>query len=522
MKRRDFLRYNSLSIPSLASGMGIHTFSKSPFFNLLYNEQVDTDKILVIINLAGGNDGLGTVVPLDIYGKLAEVRPEVIIDQNQLLKIEDDVALHPAMTELRNLYSEGKMGIIQGVGYPDQDFSHFRSSDIWMTGSRADEVIYTGWLGRYLNFEYPNFPIDYPNDFMPDPLGIEIGYNLSIAFQGPASSMGMVVADPTWFYNLLNDEVQPAPDTKSGDKLEYIRLITKQSQVYGKVITEAAERVTSQLNYPDTGLANQLKIVSRLIAGGLRTRLYMVSIDGFDTHDSQVVVSDHTRGEHANLLSELSGAVDAFLKDLTQQGTADRVVTMTISEFGRRIVSNASNGTDHGSSAPMFFFGENIEPGIFGVNPTIPDNATWEDNLPLQFDFRSIYHTVLQDWFCLSKTDLGAVFTEEFQNIPIIKNSPCISTATKALNRKAGRSLIDVSPNPFINYSYVEFISDGESIIVQLFNSSGQIIQTVARGHFNEGKHRVRIETELFPAGNYFVRYQTQYHQQGKWLIKVR
>ncbi len=522
MKRRDFLKYNSLTIPSIASGIGVHTLSKSPFLQALYNEYVDTDKILVIINLSGGNDGLGTVIPLDIYGKLADARPEVIIDKNKLLKLEDDIAFHPSMTELRNLYTEGKMSIVQGVGYPNQDYSHFRSTDIWMTGSDADEIIYTGWLGRYLNLEYPNFPVDYPNDLMPDPLGIQVGYNLSVAFQGPASSMGMVVADPTWFYDLINDEIQPAPNTQAGKKLEYIRLITKQSQVYGEVITKAAAKVASQNSYPDTNLANQLKIVSRLIAGGLKTRLYMVSLDGFDTHDNQVITTDHSQGEHANLLTELSGAVAAFLKDLDSQGTADRVLTMTMSEFGRRIISNASNGTDHGASAPMMFFGNNIEPGIFGSNPNIPDNPTWEDNLPMQFDFRSIYHTVLQDWFCLSQTNLGAIFTQNFQTLPIVKNSPCISTATKEVNRKAGRSLIEVSPNPFTTYSKAEFVSDGEAIIVQLFNSSGQMIQTIAQGKFPEGKHSVTFETELLPAGNYFIRYQTQYFQQGKWLVKVR
>ena len=520
MKRRDFLKYNGISLPAI-SGLGIHTLSQSPFFKALYNT-TESDKILVIINLAGGNDGLGSVVPLDIYDKLTEARPEVIIPENKLLKIEDKIALHPSMGELSNLYKDGKMSIIQGVGYPDQDYSHFRSTDIWMTGSKAEEVIYTGWLGRYLNLEYPNFPVEYPNEAMPDPLGIQVGYNLSVAFQGPSSSMGMVVADPTSFYDLVNDKLQPSPNTPAGKKLDYVRLITKQSQVYGEVITKAAEKVTWQNEYPDTELANQLKIVSRLISGGLKTRLYMVSLDGFDTHDNQVMTSDHTRGEHAELLSELSTGVDAFLKDLDALGTTDRVVVMTVSEFGRRIISNASNGTDHGASAPMFMFGNNIEPGIIGANPTIPNNPTWEDNLAMQFDFRSVYHNVLKDWFCLSSTDLGSIFSENFQTLPIIKNSPCLATATREINKNAGKSLLDISPNPFADHSRVTFVSDTEPVLIQLFNSSGQTIQTLAQGKFSEGNHTVNIEGDGLPAGNYFVRYQTQYIQQGKWLLKVK
>lgn len=356
MQRRDFLKYNALFMPSLAGGFGVQAFMNSPFLKAMYNDFVDTDKVLVLVYLAGGNDGLNTVIPLDLYDTLANVRPEVIIPENKLLSLTgvDRVALHPSLGGLRDLYNDGHLSIIQNVGYPDQDYSHFRSTDIWMTAADPDEILSSGWMGRYLNQEYPNFPIDYPNDIMPDPLAIQIGYNLSLAFQGPASAMGMVVGDPNWFYSLVDDVEEQAQDTLSGEKLAYIRLITKQSQVYGQVIKKAAGRVTTQNNYPtNNALAEQLRIVAKLIAGGLKTRIYMVSLDGFDTHDAQVINNDHTKGEHANLLQALGDGIKAFVDDLRYLGISERVMGMTFSEFGRRVISNSSLGTDHGAAAPL-------------------------------------------------------------------------------------------------------------------------------------------------------------------------
>ncbi len=524
MKRRDFLKVNSVTIPSLVSGLGVEAFSHSPFFRALYNNYVETDKVLVLIYLGGGNDGLGTIVPLDIYGQLNEVRSSVIIPENQLLKLDgyDQVAFHPSMVELKNLFNEGKMSVVQNVGYPDQNYSHFRSTDIWMTGADSDEILTSGWLGRYLNLEYPNYPIDYPNEIMPDPLAIQIGYNLSIAFQGPISAMGMVVGDPTWFYNLVAEEIEPLPNTPYRDKLSHIRLVTRQSQVYGQIIKDAAEKVTNQGSYPDNDFAEQLKIVARLIAGGLKTRLYMVSLDGFDTHDSQVVASDHRLGEHADLLTRLSSGVQAFLDDIKGLGISDRVLAMTFSEFGRRIVSNASSGTDHGAAAPLFLFGDAIEPGILGDNPTVPDKVDVEDNLPMQYDFRSVYTTILENWFCMQKNEAGMVMNHEFPALPLLSNSPCISTSVTEANREAGSNLISAYPNPFVNSTNIRFKSNGKPLIVQVFNGSGQRIATLAKGKYTSGTHEIHWDATELIAGNYFIRYQDQKQQQAKWMVKVK
>ena len=525
MERRNFLKHATRTalIPGLLQGTGLSAFARSPLIRSLYEDLEETDRVLVLIYLGGGNDGLNTVVPIDQYDQLVRARPDVILPKNRLLSLSgvSDLQMHPSLGGFRSLFDQGKLGIIQNVGYPNQNFSHFRSTDIWMTAADAEEVLPTGWLGRYLNTEYPNYPVEYPNPGAPDPLAIEIGYNLSVAFQGPVTGKGMVVADPEWFYQLVNNEQEPVVDSKVGEKLEYIRLITKQSQVYGEVIKNAAARVTRQSEYPDNSLANQLRIVARLIAGGLQTRLYMVSIHGFDTHDSQVLASDHTLGEHANLLQNLSSSVDAFMKDLTYLNIQDRVMGATVSEFGRRIISNASLGTDHGAAAPMFVFGNAIAGGIYGANPQIPLNPRVEDNLEMKVDFRSVYGTILKNWFCIDENSLQATLSVDNEQIlPFISENACLSTSIVDRHRQAGSVFIENYPNPFENQTTVVFRSTGTPLQIQIIDQQGRLLEILARGQYPEGQQQVIWDARKYPAGVYHARYNSQYVQQSRSMIK--
>lgn len=507
MKRRDFIRNTGKGIilPSFAGGIGANTLGYSPLQSLL-NLVTDTDHVLVLIYLNGGNDGLNTVVPLDQLSKLNQVRPHVVLPENSILELNNSsVGFHPALTELKELYDEDRLQIIQSVGYPNQNYSHFRSTDIWMSGSDSDELINSGWTGRYLNYEYSNYPADYPNPDMPDPLAIEIGWNNSLLFQGPSSGMGLVINDPTSFYNLLSNQVDPAPETNAGERLEFIRLVAQQSQQYGQVVKEAAEKVNNQLNYPEFYLAEQLKIVARLIAGGLKTRLYMVQLGGFDTHDSQVMDGDHTQGEHAELLKVLSQSVKAFMDDCDHLGVSDRVLGMTFSEFGRRIISNASNGTDHGAAAPMFLFGNYVQGGVTGENPFIPPNAMYQDNLEMQFDFRQIYASVFEQWLCVPSEDLSSILLHEKDTIPVTNNAPCIPTYLHELNQNAGFSYIEISPNPIHLYADINFISTGSPLSIQLISAAGKIVQTIAAGSYPKGQHKISWTPNGIPSGNYFV-----------------
>ena len=207
----------------------------------------------------------------------------------------------------------------------------------------------------------------------------------------------MSITDPTSFYNLVNNIVDPAPNTPAGNELTYIRTVASQTNLYTQRIRDAANTVTQQGTYPtNNSLADQLKIVARLVKGGLKTRVYMVSFGSFDNHSLQTNTTDTTTGTHATLLQRVSDAIKAFTDDCTFLGIQNRVIGLTFSEFGRRIKSNSSVGTDHGAAAPLFLFGNNVISGVVGNNPTIPTNATVNDNIPFQYDFRSIYASILQ------------------------------------------------------------------------------------------------------------------------------
>jgi uncharacterized protein (DUF1501 family) len=331
--------------------------------------------------------------------------------------------LHPSMTGMQTLFNEDKLAIIQAVGYPSPNFSHFRATDIWMTGSGSDKILNTGWAGRFLDDVYKGFPENYPTVNMPDPLAIQVGSVVSSTFQGPAFSMGLAISNPASFYNLIEGKVNVDSNTRWGEQLDYIKLMSQKTDQYAGVIKAAALKVTQQsAKYPAAGknpLADQLKIVARLIAGGLKTKVYMVNTGSFDTHAKQTE-TDTTTGTHAKLLQRVSEAIGAFMDDLQLLQVHNKVMGMTFSEFGRRIKSNASGGTDHGAAAPVFYFGHTIKPGIIGINPIIPATATVNDNIPMQTDFRSIYATVLNNWFGLDQPDVQSILGSQYTSLPII------------------------------------------------------------------------------------------------------
>ncbi|MFZ1259069.1 MAG: hypothetical protein WAQ93_01260, partial [Chitinophagaceae bacterium] len=302
MKRRDFLQKTlpaATLLPALINGYSVKAFAAdSPLVQALLQSTTDTDHVLVIIQLSGGNDGLNTVIPISTYSNYFNARSNVAIPQNRILALGSSGAgIHPSMTGLHTLHNNGMMKVIQAVGYPQPNFSHFRATDIWMSGSNSNQEVFSGWAGRYLNYEYPNFPTGYPNVNTPDPLAIQIGSTTTLTTQGPAVNMAMSITNPTSFYNLLNGTTDPVPDTPAGKELKYVRLVSQQTQKYSTVIRNAANAVTQQATYPaNNSLADQLKIVARLVKGGLKTRVYMVSFGGFDTHSVQVNAADTTTG----------------------------------------------------------------------------------------------------------------------------------------------------------------------------------------------------------------------------------
>lgn len=526
MKRRDFLQNTipAAVLPSLVDNFSFRVLGDNPVMAALLNTYVETDRVLVIIQLNGGNDGLNMVIPLDQYSKYYNARANIAIPENRVLTLSgtNAVGLHPSMTGLQTLYNNGKLRLVQAVGYPNPNFSHFRATDIWMSASDSDEQLYSGWGGRYLNDQYPNYPVGYPNTTVPDPLGIQIGSSASLAFQGPSVNMGISISSATNFYNLINGIQDPVPATRAGDALQYVRLVAQQANQYSARISAAAAAVPTQGTYPTNNtLADQLKIVARLIKGGLKTRVYMVSTGGFDTHSAQTN-TDTTTGNHATLMQRLSDAVKAFQDDLQGMGIEDRVLGMTFSEFGRRIKSNASTGTDHGAAAPLFVFGTKVNPGISGVNPTIPTTATVNDNVPMQFDFRSVYATILQNWFCVDSTTLDTIMLQNFQQLGLCASGNCSTTTDVNDIRNAGITLISNYPNPFTSSTTISFTTKGGHTLVQVMDALGRVIQTPVDRVYSAGKYQVTFGGYALPAGVYYMRLQNGITQQVKPMLKVR
>ncbi|HWR33253.1 MAG TPA: DUF1501 domain-containing protein [Chitinophagaceae bacterium] len=532
MKRREFLQKGipaATLLPALINGYSVNAFGvNSPLVQALMKGYTDTDHVLVIVQLAGGNDGLNTIIPISTYTNYFNARSNVAIPQNRILPLGSSGAgLHPSMTGLNTLFGNGMLKVIQAVGYPQPNFSHFRATDIWMSASNSNQEVFSGWAGRYLNYEYPNFPTGYPNVNVPDPLAIQIGSTTTLTTQGPVVNMGMSITNPSSFYNLINGTTDPVPNTPAGKELQYIRLVNQQTQKYGAVIRNAANSVTQQVTYPtNNSLADQLKIVARLIRGGLKTRVYMVSFGGFDTHSVQVNAADTTTGAHATLLQRVSDAIKAFQDDLLFLQVQDRVVGMTYSEFGRRIKSNSSTGTDHGAAAPMFLFGSKIENGVLGDNPPIPTNVTVNDNVPMQYDFRSIYSTILEKWFCLDKAVVDGLYppniNSQLQSLPLFKSGLVCNTVTPPPPPTSDKIIWNY-PHPFSNSTEITFKTQGGHTLIQIIDTLGRVIATLVEKDYTAATtDKVSFNSEGLPTGIYYARLQNGVTQKVWPMLKVR
>lgn len=531
MKRRDFLQKSipaATLLPALINGYSVNAFAAdSPLVQALMRGTTDTDHVLVIIQLSGGNDGLNMVIPISTYSNYFNARTNIAIPQNRILALgSSGTGIHPSMTGMHSIYNAGNMKVIQAVGYPQPNFSHFRATDIWMSGSNSNQEVFTGWAGRYLNYENPNFPLGYPNTNAPDPLAIQIGSTTTLTTQGPAVNMAMSITNPSSFYNLLNGTTDPVPNTPAGNELKYVRLVSQQTQKYSTVIRNAANSVTQQVTYPtNNSLGDQLKIVARLIKGGLKTRIYMVSTGGYDTHSVQAN-ADTTTGAHATLLQRLSDATKAFQDDLQFLGVQDRVIGMTYSEFGRRIKSNSSVGTDHGAAAPLFLFGSKIDQGVLGDNPTIPAVASVNDNVPMQYDFRSIYATILEKWFCLDKTVVAGLYppsiNTQLQALPLFKSSIACNAITPPPDPTFD-SIISNYPNPFTETTTIRFKTEGGHTLIQIIDTLGRVIRNlVEKDYLAAGVDTVTFDSGGLPTGIYYARLQNGVLQKVRPMLKVR
>lgn len=266
-------------------------------------------------------------------------------------------------------------------------------------------------------------------------------------------------------------------------------------------------------------MANQLKIVAQLIAGGLKTKVYFVSMGGFDTHSSQVNTSDTTTGTHANLWKTVSDSIKAFSDDIVGLGVSKKVLGVTYSEFGRRVKSNASGGTDHGAAAPMFMFGDLVNPIVLGKSADIAASPTTNDNVTMQYDFRSIYASILTQWFCLDQAYVDDVLLKDFQPLPLVQVQACGKiTANEPIS--ISEDLISNYPNPFTDSTTLSFTTRGGHTMIQIFDNVGRVIAVPVDGEYDAGTHEVVLDTRNFNSGMYFARLQNGQIQQVRRMVK--
>ncbi|MCB0695637.1 MAG: DUF1501 domain-containing protein [Saprospiraceae bacterium] len=524
MKRRTFLQHTStaaVTLPLVLNGNKLSAFTQHALFKGM---QQDSDKVLVLIQMNGGNDGLNMVLPLDQYSNLFLARENILIPETSALKLTDKTGLHPAMSGLHQTYMNGQLAVFQGVGYPNQNRSHFRSTDIWQSASGATEVINTGWLGRHFDDYAVGYPDGYPNAQYPDPFAITIGSTVNETCQGNLSNYSLALTNPFGLSPLLEDDDTTSDPTQCyGKEIAFVRTSIAQTNAYSEVITAAAEQGANMVEYEaDNNLAGQLKTIALLISGGLKTRVYIANIGGFDTHANQVNIGDTTTGGHATLLNRLSEAITLFQQDLTAQKLDQRVVGMTFSEFGRRIKSNGANGTDHGSAAPLFVFGSCVNSRIFGQNPTITDNVGDQEGLAMQIDFRSIYGSLLNQWFGVPTADVKALLNDAYSEIPLIRGCETKEYELDPDYAEPVDSPFNNSPNPFTGSTQITFQSAGERVHLSVMNSGGYTVSVLVDKYLEAGNYTVPFDASGLPRGNYFAYLRTPKRQQSLTMIMQR
>ena len=505
MRRRNFIR-NSVALlgtPLIMQGQALGVIRENAFLkSLTANNQ---DRKLILVQLDGGNDGLNTFIPLDQYDKLVEVRSNIVIPENSILDLTDNIGLHPSMAEFKNLYDNEHAMIIQNTGYPNPNLSHFRSKDIVTSASDADEVISSGWLGRHQHSLHPDFPTGYPSEEYPDPIAVTVGASGSPTCQGYGSNLSIVIKNLNSQYQQTGGEEEEYPDNPYGHELSFINEAMKATEAYLEAVQNAANKAENlSPDYPEKGeniLADRLAMVARLIAGGLKTQIYIVNLGGFDTHANQVDGSDTTVGQHANLLKKVSQALWAFQDDLIRMEKDDEVLGFVYSEFGRRIKSNDSKGSDHGAAYPSILFGTVVNPTIIGEIEEIPLDVSKKKNLDYEYDFRSIYASIYKDWFEAEESTIRDVLFKDFEYLPILKNS----TDSDFFDENPIQ--VEVFPNPAKNYIQVELFSKHEYSELGIYNSSGSLEKIFFSGSTNSVYQRMRFDVSYFRSGMYFLKF---------------
>jgi uncharacterized protein (DUF1501 family) len=378
IKRKEFLQIGSLATASMMLPKFLKAFEKG-------NMVPPGNKVMVILQMSGGNDGLNTVIPVrnDLYYK---ARPKLGIEKTKALLLNDEVGLHPALTGFRDLFDDGSLGIMNAVGYPNPDRSHFRSMDIWQTATDGNQFLTTGWIGRYLDAQCQG--CDKPTQ------AIEIDDVLSLAMKGEHIK-GIALKDPKRLYGTSNekffrDVLKNHTATTNEEPVDYLYKTMAETLSSADYIFKQSQMHPTSADYPKTDLGNSLKTIASLIFSDINTKVYYVSLGSFDTHVNQ-------EAQQQRLFTEMNDAVTSFVKDLKSNNRFNDVMLFTFSEFGRRVQQNASGGTDHGTANSMFLISGGLtKKGLLNELPDLSDLD--EGDLKYKVDFKDVYATMLNKW----------------------------------------------------------------------------------------------------------------------------
>ena len=515
MKRRDFIK-STFALSAIGSCLPTYLLGSNGRFNFR-NSNIISDKIVIFVKMNGGNDGLNTLIPHQNVSYY-DLRPSIAISGEELHPITDTLGFHPALNNWQELFNAQKMAIIQGVGYQNGNLSHFRSSDIWDTGSNEDIELTTGWLGRLLETEYPDFPNNSPEH----PLAIQYNSANLLEFKTTDSNTGLYIYDPEIMESIITgnyiDNInQNIPDTYGGDELAFIKELDYMAFNYCQILSDSAQNAPNTIfSYPTTNIGDQFKITSKLITGGLSTPFYRLYQNGYDTHIDQL-------SRHEQLLSELSSALNVFINEMETLGLLDRILIITTSEFGRRVYENGSGGTDHGTSAPLFIFGSKINSGIYGVDPDF-NQLDENDNPLVQFDYRQIYTSIITDWFGLNQSVANQIFSENFNRISFVNTN--MSSGNYIKPRR-----IEIQapyPNPFNNSITLDYkLFKDSNVEIVIFDIKGNLVKNLFSGNQISGFKSIKWNAinnkgKKVPAGEYLAQIKIGDFTQTKKMIFVK
>ena len=505
----------------------------------------ETDNILILIRLSGGNDGLSTIIPIEQYDIYANARPNIYLPESKILRLTDEFGVPTYMKSLEPMWGEGQFKAVHGVGYEGQSLSHFTGSDIFAntdlstTGFSGRD---TGWMGRHFEYLYPDYLSDFPGSRPEGPAAIQVGNYGSLVFEGEETNYAFVTNNidqleqiaETGLQYPINDEL--FDNCMYSDQIKFLRGVSNVTNEYAGTIHDAYMRGSNQIEYQDNGFARQLALLARLIKGNLGTKVYMISMGGFDTHGNQPLA-------HERLMTQLSIAVDNFYDDLAFTQQDDKVLSMTFSEFGRRIFENGSNGTDHGKAAPTLFFGSGLNGSAFvGDHPSL-DEPNGRGNLEYTMDFRNLYATVLAEWLCVdiplveqhimdgykyTPVNLGFNCSGvDFPDIVYSDGQPTPPTPTDPTGENPNPELLDAIvhkpfyPTDSTPHIYLEMPFSGH-VDIQLFNIMGQHLGTVYNEIMLEGSIEINVRERLstyLASGKYIYRIQVQDKKLSKSIM---